>query len=220
MNHLNKLTSRLPRWCQWKSFCLPQQETHRHGFDLWVRNIPWCKKWHPILTWKIPQIEEPGRLRCMGCKVLDMTEYVSTSRLSLAGVGNLALLFFHMLCGVEQNKKSSCLYSNFYIALATLGLEDHFLFVRFKESNRLLENINDDDVESFPFGKMKGKFSACGQCRQSKTNISLTDLYSPTTYCPSIAHPSLFATPSTAAHGVSLFFTISRSFSNSCPLSW
>ena len=40
----------------------------RHGFDSWIRNIPWHRKWQPksILAWKIPWSEEPGRLQTMG----------------------------------------------------------------------------------------------------------------------------------------------------------
>ena len=41
----------------------------RHGFDSWVRIIPWSKKWQPtlnILAWKIPWTEEPGGLQFMG----------------------------------------------------------------------------------------------------------------------------------------------------------
>ena len=45
------------------------------------------------------------------------------------------------------------------------------VFVRFRESYRLLENINDENVESFPIRKMKRIFSACGQWRQSKINL-------------------------------------------------
>ena len=41
----------------------------RHGFNSWVRIIPWSKKWQPtlnILAWKIPWTEEPGGLQFMG----------------------------------------------------------------------------------------------------------------------------------------------------------
>ena len=35
----------------------------RYRFDHWVRKIPWSRKWKtaPVLAWKIPQTEEPGR---------------------------------------------------------------------------------------------------------------------------------------------------------------
>ena len=36
--------------------------TRDMGFDPWVRKIPWRRKWHPILAWRIPWTEEPGRL--------------------------------------------------------------------------------------------------------------------------------------------------------------
>ena len=38
----------------------------RHGFDPWVRKIPWRRAWHPmpssILAWRIPWTEGPGGL--------------------------------------------------------------------------------------------------------------------------------------------------------------
>ena len=40
-----------------------------HGFDPWVRKVPWRRKWEltcsSILAWKIPCTEEPGRLQSM-----------------------------------------------------------------------------------------------------------------------------------------------------------
>ena len=40
----------------------------RHGFDSWVRKIPWRRKWQPIpiLAWKIPWTEESGKLQSLG----------------------------------------------------------------------------------------------------------------------------------------------------------
>ena len=41
----------------------------RHGFELWVRNITWRRKWQSILIFvpgKISWTEEPGRLQSMG----------------------------------------------------------------------------------------------------------------------------------------------------------
>ena len=34
--------------------------------------------YYSILAWEIPRTEEPGRLQPMGCKELDMTEWLST----------------------------------------------------------------------------------------------------------------------------------------------
>jgi len=94
------------------------------------------------------------------------------------------------------------------------------VFVRFRESYRLLENINDENVESFPIRKMKRIFSACGQWRQSKINISLTDLYSPTPYCSSIDQSSLFATHVLQHIRPPCSSQFPRVCSNLCPLSW
>ena len=41
----------------------------RHGFNPWVRKMPWRRKWQSTLVfiaWKIPRTEEPGRLHSMG----------------------------------------------------------------------------------------------------------------------------------------------------------
>ena len=38
--------------------------------------IPWRKKW-PILAWRIPWTEEPGRLRSMGLQRLRLTELIT-----------------------------------------------------------------------------------------------------------------------------------------------
>ena len=39
-------------------------------FDSWVRKILWRRESKP---WRIPQIEEPGRLQSMGSQELDTT---------------------------------------------------------------------------------------------------------------------------------------------------
>ena len=53
----------LPGWLSGKeSAC----QCRRHGFDPWVRKIPWRRKWQPIpvfLPGKIPWTEEPGGLQ-------------------------------------------------------------------------------------------------------------------------------------------------------------
>ena len=55
-------------------WCLSGKESacqcRRHGFDPWVRKIPWRRKWQPtpvFLPGESPWTEEPGRLQCMGC---------------------------------------------------------------------------------------------------------------------------------------------------------
>ena len=55
----------LPGWLSGEeSTC----QYRRHGYDLWVRKIPWRRKWHhsSILVWKISWTEEPGRLQFIG----------------------------------------------------------------------------------------------------------------------------------------------------------
>ena len=69
-------------WLRWQRICL---QCGWPGFDLWVRKIPWRRKWQPtpvflpgqshgqrnlvgssFLAWKIPWTEETGRLQSMG----------------------------------------------------------------------------------------------------------------------------------------------------------
>ena len=52
----------LPRW-------LCDCQCRRWGFDPWVRQVPWRRKWQPapvFLPWEIPWTEEPGGLQSMG----------------------------------------------------------------------------------------------------------------------------------------------------------
>ena len=53
---------RLPRWRSGEKPACPHR---RHGFNLWVRKIPWSRKWQPIPIFfpgKAPWTEEPGGL--------------------------------------------------------------------------------------------------------------------------------------------------------------
>ena len=42
------------------------RETNRPGFDLWVGEISWRRKWQLMLAWEIPWLEEPGSYRPWG----------------------------------------------------------------------------------------------------------------------------------------------------------
>ena len=42
----NKCTCRLPRWLSGKESSCREQK--RHGFNRWVRKIPWGRKWQPL----------------------------------------------------------------------------------------------------------------------------------------------------------------------------
>ena len=58
----------LPKWFSDKEFTCQCRRRLRYGFNLWVRKIPWRRKWQPtpnILAWEIPWTEEPGRLQSM-----------------------------------------------------------------------------------------------------------------------------------------------------------
>ena len=54
----------LPDGTSGKEFTCQCRRHKRCGFDPWVRNIPWRRKGQPtpVLAWRIPWTEEPGRL--------------------------------------------------------------------------------------------------------------------------------------------------------------
>ena len=71
----------LPRWHSRKWIHPKMQETKRCGFNLWVRNICWIRKWKPILLF-LPG-EFHGQRSLMGyspwgCKEADITEHTHT----------------------------------------------------------------------------------------------------------------------------------------------
>ena len=39
----------LSRWCNGKEYICHRSRCNRHRFNLWVRKIPWNRKWQPIL---------------------------------------------------------------------------------------------------------------------------------------------------------------------------
>ena len=80
------------RWMHWhaglpwrlssKTIRLQCRRGRRHGFDPWVKKIPWRRKWQPapvFLPEKIRWKEETGRLYSPWCcEELDMTEQLCT----------------------------------------------------------------------------------------------------------------------------------------------
>ena len=59
----HSLVSGLPWRLRRYSVCL---QCKRPGFNLWVRKIPWRRKWQPTPVRKIPWMEEPGGLQSLG----------------------------------------------------------------------------------------------------------------------------------------------------------
>ena len=58
----------------------PQQcrRHRRHGFDLWVRKIPWRRKWQPTSVFLLKSPMDRGAWRSpWGRKELDMTEHMA-----------------------------------------------------------------------------------------------------------------------------------------------
>ena len=51
----------------------------RHGFDIWVRKIPWRRKWQPITVFLLGESHGQRSLAGYspwGCKESDMTEHI------------------------------------------------------------------------------------------------------------------------------------------------
>ena len=52
----------------------------RHGFNPWVRKIPWRRVWQPtpvFLSWRMPWTKEPGKLQSTGLQSRTWTEATS-----------------------------------------------------------------------------------------------------------------------------------------------
>ena len=71
----------LPRWFSGKETACQCRRHKRHGFDPWVRKIPWRRKWQPtpvFLPGKPHGQRSLAGYSPWGCKNLDMTERLST----------------------------------------------------------------------------------------------------------------------------------------------
>ena len=74
----------LPRWYSGKESAGQSRRCKRHGFDPWVRKIPWSRKWQPtlvVLSKKFHRQRSLGDYSPWGCKELDttMTEHTHVS---------------------------------------------------------------------------------------------------------------------------------------------
>ena len=91
---LNQM-SRLPRWPSGKESAHQCRTCRRHGFSLWVKKIPWRRKWHPylsILAWRIPWTEQSGGLQSVHAVTKNRTQLSTWARtLSTPGVHSGAL---------------------------------------------------------------------------------------------------------------------------------
>ena len=77
----------------------------RHGFNSWVRKIPWRRKWQPcILTWEIPWIKGPGGLMNSGTWLSTHGEEVKQERRK--GLGGQLKISAKFLCGQWETRYS------------------------------------------------------------------------------------------------------------------
>ena len=70
-----------PRWCSGEESASQCRRHKRHGFDSWVRKIPWRRKWQPpriFLLGKSHAQRSLGGCNPWGRKESDMLEWLST----------------------------------------------------------------------------------------------------------------------------------------------
>ena len=68
----------LPSWCRGKESACPYRRPWRCGFDPWVGNIPWWRKWQPtpiFLPGKSHGQRSLAGCSPRGCKESDTTEH-------------------------------------------------------------------------------------------------------------------------------------------------
>ena len=94
--------SRLPRWLSGKESAFQCRSCRRHGFDPWVREIPWRRKWQP--TPIVVQGKSHGQKSLAGYSPWVHKEW-DTERLSTAQC-YLVCFFFKSLFIVLQGLKS------------------------------------------------------------------------------------------------------------------
>ena len=71
----------LPRWHSGKEHACKCRRHKRHGFDAWIRKIPWRRKWHPAPVFLPGESHGQRNLEGYspwGHKESDMTEWLST----------------------------------------------------------------------------------------------------------------------------------------------
>ena len=71
----------LPRWLSGKESACQCRRHKRHGFDPWVRKIPWSRKWQPTPVFLPGKVHGPRSLvgySSWDCREVDTTEPLST----------------------------------------------------------------------------------------------------------------------------------------------
>ena len=112
----------------------------RHGFDPWVRKIPWRRAWQPtpvFLPGESPWTEEPGGHSPWGCTELDATEPWSQHSTAQHMYGILSsaksdsftssfpvckpCIYFHCLISLTRTQKPT--FYKFYFILGFRSLQ-------------------------------------------------------------------------------------------------
>ena len=83
-------------------------QCRRHGFDSWVRKIPWRRKWQPTPVFSPGEFHGQRSLvgySAWGCKELDMTEWLTLS-LSQPSGSNASWQWIHTMWPHINNCKT------------------------------------------------------------------------------------------------------------------
>ena len=89
-----------PRWCNGKESTFQFRSCRRHGFDPWVRKIPWSRKWQPIPIFLLENSMDRGPWKAIvhwGHEESDTTADTCISLFSYLFEGNTRMLKIYQL---------------------------------------------------------------------------------------------------------------------------
>ena len=165
-----RINKGLPRWHSGKGLICLCRRHKRHGFDPWVKNIPWSRKRQPapiLLPGIVHWTEGPGRLYPWGRKELNITEWLSmlthihthTHTHTHTHMNKAYLLKFFV--------HHPCLFSEFSLTLRHLTFNSMGTFIEPQLSVKLLQPCwRVWECDSDPILIPSGAYDLLGHIRQ------------------------------------------------------
>ena len=98
---------RPPRWLGRERICLQCRRHRRCRFDLWVRKIPWRRKWQPtpvFLPEKIPWTEELGGLQSTGSQSIEHEWVTKRTHTYIPKLKNIGMSYFITSCFITLQR--------------------------------------------------------------------------------------------------------------------
>ena len=125
----------LPWWCSVKEFACHCRRPKRHGFNPWVRKIPWRRKWQPTPVFLFGESHEQRSLASYipcGCKESDRTQHITEAYYLWTSFKIMSKNFFLILfcCLIHL------LGLSFWKLLASKTTYINILNIRFIESTK------------------------------------------------------------------------------------